>query len=253
MIGGLIAAGPKDRPPLIGIAGSQGSGKTTLARAAAEAFGAVQISLDDVYLTRADREAMARKVHPLFAVRGPPGTHDLKRLERTVAALSAAGPDDRTPIPVFDKLADNRAPEQDWTRFRGRPTAILIDGWCLGAVAQDGEALIEPLNPLERDRDPDGVWRKTVNDFTGATYRELAERLDARVFLQAPGFEVVLDWRCEQEETLRGRALTGAERARIADFIQFFERLTRHMIAGGVRADVTVKLDRNRLPVTVPE
>ena len=211
----------------------------------------MQISLDDVYLTRVEREAMARKVHPLFAVRGPPGTHDLRLLERTVTSLSAAGPDDTTPIPAFDKLTDDRAPEQDWTPFRGRPAAILIDGWCLGAVAQDDASLIEPLNPLERDQDSDGVWRRAVNGFTGGTYRALAERLDARVFLQAPGFEVVLDWRCEQEETLRGRALTGAERGRIADFIQAFERLTRHMIDGGVRADVVVKLDRNRLPVTV--
>ena len=211
----------------------------------------MQISLDDVYLTRAEREAMARRVHPLFAVRGPPGTHDLGLLARTVAALSTADPDDEMLIPVFDKLADDRAPEGGWRRFRGRPSAILIDGWCLGATAQDDAALAEPLNRLERDEDPDGVWRRAVNGFAGGTYRELAGRLDARVFLRAPGFEVVLDWRCEQEETLRGRALTEAERGRIADFIQSFERLTRHMIDGGVQADVVVKLDRNRSPVTV--
>ncbi|MDP1777206.1 MAG: zeta toxin family protein, partial [Brevundimonas sp.] len=53
LVGRLIADGPKDHPPLIAIVGAQGSGKTTLARAAAERFGAVQISIDDVYLTRA--------------------------------------------------------------------------------------------------------------------------------------------------------------------------------------------------------
>ncbi|MEY4240648.1 MAG: hypothetical protein RJA14_344, partial [Pseudomonadota bacterium] len=64
-IGRLIADGPEDRPPLIAVVGAQGCGKTTLARAAAERFGAAQISIDDVYLTRAEREAMAREVHPL--------------------------------------------------------------------------------------------------------------------------------------------------------------------------------------------
>ena len=90
-VGSLAAL--HDRPdhiPLIGIAGAQGSGKTTLARAAAERLGAAHLSLDDVYLTRAERQALAREVHPLFAVRGPPGTHDLALLEGALAALRAA-------------------------------------------------------------------------------------------------------------------------------------------------------------------
>ena len=58
LVGRLIVGGPEDRPPLIAIVGAQGSGKTTLARAAAERFGAAQISIDDVYLTRAERERL---------------------------------------------------------------------------------------------------------------------------------------------------------------------------------------------------
>src|SRR5690606_6064425 len=90
--------------PLIGISGAQGSGKTTLARAAAGALGCAHLSLDDVYLTRAERERMAHEVHPLFITRGPPGTHDLDLLAATFAALGAAGPDNTTALPAFDKL-----------------------------------------------------------------------------------------------------------------------------------------------------
>ena len=194
---------------------------------------------------------MARNVHPLFATRGPPGTHDLNLLERTISALSGAGPDDETPLPVFDKLADDRLPDAEWPRFRGRPRAILIDGWCLGALPEAPEALVRPLNRLEAERDPDGVWRRAVNAFTGGDYLALAERLDARLFLRAPDFDAVLDWRCEQEEGLRGRALTAEDRLAIADFIQYFERLTRRMIDGGVRTDEVVQLDRNRVPVSI--
>ena len=251
LIGRLITAGSDDRPPRIGIAGAQGSGKTTLARAAAEAFGAVQLSLDDVYLTKAERAVMAREVHPLFAVRGPPGAHDLGLLERTVEALSTAGPDDETLIPVFDKRTDDRAPIALWRRVRGRPRAILIDGWCLGAKPQMHQDLNAGLNRLEREQDRDGVWRRAVNAFTGGAYTDLARGLDQRVFLRAPGFETVLDWRCEQEAGLLGRALTPAERDGVAGFILHFERLTRRMIDGGVLADVTVQLDRNRRPVTI--
>lgn len=254
LVGRLIADGPSGRPPVIAVAGAQGCGKTTLARVAADRFGAAQVSLDDVYLTRAEREVMAREVHPLFATRGPPGTHDLARLQRLIDDLSAAGPDDETALPGFDKRADDRLPPDHWRRFRGRPSAILIDGWCLGAVAEDEAALARPVNALERDRDPDGGWRRAVNDFVAGPYADFTARLDAVLFLRAPDFEVVLDWRAQQEADLLGVAPAGLpadERAGVAGFIQYFERITRRMLSGGARADVTVKLDRNRQPVAI--
>lgn len=254
LVGGLIAEGPKDRPPLIAVVGAQGSGKTTLARAAADRFGAAQTSIDDVYLTRAEREAMARDLHPLFLTRGPPGTHDLSLLQRLIDDLSAAGPDDDTRIPDFDKRGDDRVPPDRWRAFRGRPSAILIDAWCLGAPPEPEAALAEPLNALERDHDPDGRWRRAVNGFVAGPYAAFAARFDAVLFLQAPGFEVVLDWRCQQEADLLGLApddLPQDERRRLAGFIQYFERITRRMLTDGVRSSVTVKLDRNRNPVAI--
>jgi D-glycerate 3-kinase len=251
LVGRLITDGPEDRPPLIAIVGAQGSGKTTLARAAAEQFGAVQISIDDVYLTRAEREAMAREVHPLFVTRGPPGTHDLGLLQQLIDALSSAGPEDETRIPDFDKRGDDRHAAGDWRVFRGRPSAILIDAWCLGALPQDAAELAEPVNALEADHDPDGAWRGAVNGYVGGTCADFIARFDAVLFLKAPSFDVVLDWRCQQEADLLGVApadLPAVERERLAGFIQYFERITRHMLDGGVRADVVVQLDRNRLP-----
>ena len=254
LVGRLIADGPKDRPPLIAVVGAQGSGKTTLAREAAERFGAAQISIDDVYLTRAEREAMARDVHPLFVTRGPPGTHDLALLQGLIGALSTAGQTDETLIPDFDKRGDDRWPRDRWRRFAGRPSAILIDAWCLGACPEDEAALAEPLNALERDHDPDGGWRRAVNGFVAGPYADFAARFDAVVFLEAPGFEVVLDWRCQQEADLLGVApadLPADERDRLAGFIQYFERVTRRMLAAGVDSSVTVKLDRNRQPLAI--
>jgi D-glycerate 3-kinase len=250
-VGRLIAGGPKDRPPLIAIVGAQGSGKTTLARAAADRFGAAQISIDDVYLTRAEREAMACDVHPLFVTRGPPGTHDFGLLQQLIDALSAAGPDDETRIPDFDKRGDDRRPVEAWRVFRGRPSAILIDAWCLGALPEEAAALVAPVNALEAEQDADGRWRRAVNGFVGGACADFIARFDAVLFLRAPSFDVVLDWRCQQEADLLGVApadLPAAERERLAGFIQYFERITRRMLAGGVRADVVVQLDRNRLP-----
>ena len=48
------------RPAILGLCGSQGSGKSTLARALADRIDdTVVLSLDDLYLTLADREALA--------------------------------------------------------------------------------------------------------------------------------------------------------------------------------------------------
>jgi D-glycerate 3-kinase len=251
LVGDLIARGPADRPPVIGIVGAQGSGKTTLARAVAARFGAAQISIDDVYRTHAERQALARTVHPLFAMRGPPGAHDLDMLRALIKTLSVASADDETPLPDFDKRGDDRVPPDRWRRFKGRPSAILIDAWCLGAKPQDDAYLDAPINALERDQDADGRWRRAVNDQVRGPYAAFAADLDALVFLKAPSFDVVLDWRAQQEADLLGVApieLPSAERERLAVFIQYFERVTRHMIDAGVVADVTVALDRNRHP-----
>jgi D-glycerate 3-kinase len=67
--------------------------------------------------------------------------------------------------------------------------------------------------------------------------------LDARA---SSSFDIVHTWRCEQEEGLLGRPLTDGERARIARFIQHYERITRHMMSGGRRADIEVQLDPRR-------
>ena len=251
MIGGWIgAADPAAPPPVLGLAGSQGSGKSTLARALAERFDCAALSLDDVYLTKGERQALAETVHPLFAVRGPPGTHDLGLLNRTIDALRAATADAVTPLPRFDKLADDRLPSADWPVFHGRPRAVVIEGWCLGATPQTDAALAAPVNALERERDPDGRWRRIINAHLADDYAAAFARLDRLVFLAAPGFETVLDWRAEQEAGLLGvPTLSPDRRAAIGDFIRHYERLTRHMLAGGVRADLTVSLDDRRRPI----
>lgn len=233
--------------PILGIAGSQGSGKSTLAKAVAERFGGASLSLDDVYLTKAERAALAARVHPLFATRGPPGTHDLGLLNRLLDRLQAAGPDDLTPLPRFDKLADDRAAEEDWPVVQGRPRVIVLEGWCLGATPQAEGDLVTPINAMEAHQDVEGEWRRAINAALGQPYARLRARLDALIFLKAPGFDVVLDWRCEQEAGLMGQdAVSPDRRAALAVFIQHYERLSRHMMTGGVEADLIVALDRDR-------
>ena len=233
-----------ERPALIGVAGAQGSGKTTACEllVAANQPRFAQFSIDDVYLDTGQRKALAARTHPLFATRGPPGTHDIALARQTIAALTRAGPDAQTPLPRFDKVADRMKPRGDWPLARGRPEAILVDAWCLGALPAPPSP---PLNAVEEE-DMSGVWRETQNEFLRTSYGEWFAEFDAIVYLQAPNWDIVRRWRGQQEVTLRGRPLTADEEAWIDRFIMHYERITRSMMAGNHSAATIVRVDEER-------
>ena len=235
-------------PLVVGLTGPQGSGKTTLAAALAPLLArlgrrAAVLALDDLYLPRAERLRLAADVHPLFATRGPPGTHDAALGAAVLASLQRGGP---TQIPSFDKGADDRRPARDWSRLDGPFDVVIFEGWCVGARPQPANALARPVNALEREQDPNGDWRAYANDQLAGPYRALFAPIGFQVLLRPPSFEVVLGWRRQQEVTLRTRGV-GQSDAELATFIQYYERLTRWIDAEmPPRADVVAELDPDR-------
>jgi D-glycerate 3-kinase len=239
-------------PLVVGLCGAQGSGKSTLAAAlAARLDAAAVLSLDDLYRTRAAREQLARTVHPLLRTRGVPGTHDI---DLGLSVFDALDRGDDAPLPRFDKARDDRAPRDAWGVASGATRIVLLEGWCVGAVAQDDGALADPVNALERDEDADGRWRRHVNAALAGDYQRLFARIDVLVLLAAPDFAVVRDWRSEQEHALRARVGADApgvmDDAELLRFIAHYERLTRHILAEMPRrAALTIRLDALRRPV----
>jgi D-glycerate 3-kinase len=238
--------GTARRPLVIGLCGAQGSGKSTVAAAVVERLvasgvAAAALSLDDLYLTRADRLALAAAVHPLLATRGVPGTHDT---ELGLALFAALDRGEAVRMPRFDKGSDDRAPEDAWQPVAAGPDVLIFEGWCVGAVRQSDADLADPVNALERDDDSDGRWRAYVNAALGGPgYRALFTRIDRLVLLAAPGFDVVAGWRTEQERRGAG-AMSAAE---VARFIAHFEGLTRHILAEmPARADLVICLAPDR-------
>lgn len=230
------------RPFVLGIAGAQGSGKSTLARELAAQSRAPVLSLDDLYLDGAQREALAQTVHPLLRTRGVPGTHDP---ERGLALIEALARGEAIELPRFNKARDEpAAPEA----FDGPAEMLILEGWCVGARPQGPEELDEPVNALERERDADGRWRSHANRQLDGAYQLLFERIDILVFLAAPGFEIVADWRIEQERN-SGGPMRDAE---VRGFIEHYRRITEHMLRHAAEwADVTIRLDARRRPVEV--
>ena len=249
--GPLLARSMRAKRQLVaGICGCQGSGKSTLAAFLKlllewENRRAAIVSLDDLYLTKQERQTLAREIHPLLRTRGVPGTHDVALGLQTLGKLRAAGEISRIAIPRFDKARDDRAPRKEWDVFKGRPDFVLFEGWCVDARPQPRAALRRPVNRLERDCDPDRIWRRYVNDQLAGPYRKLFAGIDLLIFLQAPSFACVYKWRGLQEKKLRrsGRGNAVMDRKKLETFIMHYERLTLWMLKEmPARADILLPL-----------
>ena len=232
----------QNRTIVIGINGSQGSGKSTLADLLVcilqqlHDVSVLSLSIDDFYLTRKERELLADSIHPLFATRGVPGTHDINLALQTLQNLKHQN--GAVMIPRFNKSQDDRYPQEQWETVDSPPDIIVLEGWCVGSEAQLENELETPVNTLESSEDPEKVWRSYANRQLQDNYPALFSQVDIWVMLKAPSFECVFDWRLEQEEKLKqsmekqGKfSSTGIMSPdEIARFIQHYQRITEHTL-----------------------
>ena len=244
---------------IIGINGCQGSGKSTLAdylctRITSEFnVTAVPLSLDDFYLTKAQRQKLSQDIHPLLATRGVPGTHDVDLAIDTINRLKTSK---NTHITRFDKSTDDRVAKADSSSIQGPVGLIVIEGWCFGAESVHQQELLEPSNDLERQYDTDGVWRQYVNSALAGDYQTLFNMADRLVMLAAPSFDRVFQWRLEQEQKLiealtlhKNKRLTSnaMNEEEIEHFIGYFQRITEHcLLTIPERADHLYRLNNDR-------
>lgn len=142
------------RPMVIGISGAQGLGKTTLASALERhlrlpengSLSVAQFSLDDVYKTHADQQALAAlyRTNPLVQTRGQPGTHDISLCIQTLNALCGkAG--QRVEVPKYNKAAFSGEGDREFeglipvynndAQDAGKECyldVVIFEGWCVG-------------------------------------------------------------------------------------------------------------------------
>lgn len=238
---------------LISFNGAQGSGKSTLTAflqlILPQQFGlnAVTISIDDFYLTRAERQRLANEVHPLLATRGVPGTHDVQLASDTLACLRHCSPEHPCRLPLFDKSMDDRADPTQWAVIDRSVDVILFEGWCNHSPVSSSQELLHPINDLERDEDRDGRWRHYVNDQLALYHQRLFDQADLLVFLKVPSFEKVYEWRGLQEQKLAQSAgnLQGVmNEQQLKRFIQHYERITRqNLLKLPALADIMLTLN----------
>jgi D-glycerate 3-kinase len=221
----------------VGLNGCQGSGKSTLADflqvCLSQQFNlkVVVLSLDDFYFDQRKRQSLAHTVHPLFATRGVPGTHDTALIEQVLNGLKQKNT--QTLIPRFDKSTDNPYPETEWPIIQGPVDVVIFEGWCWGVEAQNSVDLFTTVNDLEASEDQFGLWRRYVNQQLINSYQPLYAMMDCWLMFKAPDFSHVYKWRLEQEEKLIATSPKGLRSglmnpSQIKRFIQFYQRLTEH-------------------------
>ncbi|MDT8447844.1 MAG: kinase [bacterium] len=247
-----LGLGPK-RPILLGINGAQGTGKSTTAEIlrllAEELRGkkAACLSIDDLYKTKAERQLLAETHHPLFATRGVPGTHDLALGVQLILALRRGG---AVRLPRFDKLADDRAEGRFWPEVGPDLDLLILEGWCVGARPQPEADLSQPVNQLEAQEDPEGIWRAWANQQLKGVYAQLFSQLDGLILLKPDSFTQVKAWRTHQErrmETNTGKR--GMDDAQLERFIAHYQRLTQWMLTDLPQvADVVVPVTADHMP-----
>ncbi len=237
---------------IIGLSGGQGAGKSTITGILKFILkkkydlDLCVFSIDDFYKTKQERKKMSENIHPLFLTRGVPGTHDVDLINKIFTKLKKKT-FKKVLIPKFDKSTDDRFKKSKWTKVTNRPNIIIFEGWCVGARHQKDHDLKKPLNSIESKYDTKLEWRKKVNNQLKKNYKKLFKKMDKLVYLKAPSFNHIFQWRLHQEQKLKltSKNKKIMSKSEIKEFIMFYERITRHMMKDFTKiSDLTIFLDK---------
>ena len=214
-----------NQPYVQGILGGQGTGKSTLCQILQLLLGclgqrAVSLSIDDLYLTYAERCELRRKV-PELIWRGPPGTHDidlgldvLEQVQRNEATIA---------LPQFDKSLHAGQGDRISPAIVESPTIVLFEGWFVGAQPLSAETLnaadFSFPPPIETPAD-----RQFARDCNSrlSDYLPLWAILHDLIVLLPKDYRWSLQWRQAAEYKMMSEGKTGLSAAEISAFVLYF-------------------------------
>ena len=229
----------KKRPYFVGLAGGQGTGKTTISSLIKIILikyfklKVFRISIDDFYKTRKERIKLSKRIHPMLLTRGVPGTHDINMM-LNFFKKSKIKKFKRLKLPTFNKAIDDRFNKKNWYDLKNKPDVIIFEGWCVGARSEGHNSLKRSINSMERIKDHKGIWRKYVNQQLKSKYKNLYSQLNCLIFLKAKNFSLLQKWRLKQERKLglksknkiKSRVMNKED---VLNFMQTYQRITQNM------------------------
>jgi len=246
----------KKNPYIVGLAGGQGAGKTTITSIISIILrkyfklNVFVISIDDFYKTRKERYLLSKKIHPLLITRGVPGTHDINiMLDFFKKAKSKKFKSLK--LPKFNKAIDDRYKKKLWYSIKKKPDVIIFEGWCVGAKAEKNNTLNKAINSLEKKDDKKLIWRKFVNQHLKSKYKKLFNQLNCLLFMKANNFSLLQRWRLKQEKKLwlKNRKSSNNKimsKKDVFKFMQTYQRVTQNMLRFAPKyASIILNLNSN--------
>jgi len=235
----------KKKPLIIGLAGGQGSGKTTISSILTLILqkyfklNVCKVSIDNFYKTRKDRKLLFKNKHTLLMTRGVPGTHDINLILKFFKKIKSKN-FKNIQIPIFNKAIDDRCSKALWQKIKTKPDVVIFEGWCVGARAQISSQLKKPINSLEKVYDKDAKWRSYVNNQLKKKYKTLFNQLDGLLYLKAKNFSLLREWRLKQErklwvQTKNKKNLKIMSSGDVINFMQTYQRITQQMFKDAIK------------------
>ena len=246
----------KKKPLMIGLAGGQGSGKTTISSILTLILQkyfklkVFKVSIDDFYKTRKNRKVLSKNKHPLLMTRGVPGTHDVDLILKFFKKVKSKSFKNLT-VPKFNKAIDDRCKKSLWFKLKSKPDVVIFEGWCVGAKAQTNKQLKIPINSLERVYDQGIKWRSHVNNQLKSKYKTLFKQLDGLLYLKAKNFNILRNWRLKQErklwvQTKEKKNLKIMSSGDVINFMQTYQRITQQMFKDAIKSSsIIMNLNKN--------
>ena len=227
------------KPFLIGLAGGQGTGKTTtssIIKIILEKYfklNVFKISIDDFYKTRKERVFLSKKIHPMLLTRGVPGTHDINMMLNFFKKVKSKK-FKSLQLPNFNKATDDRFAKKYWYNIKKRPDVIIFEGWCVGAKPEKNATLNKAINSMEKKKDQKKIWRKYVNQHLKLKYKDLYSQLNCLIYLKAKNFSLLQKWRLKQENKLWLKSKKNSKhkimnKENVISFMQTYQRITENM------------------------
>ncbi|MEO0835654.1 MAG: glycerate kinase, partial [Cyanobacteria bacterium J06642_3] len=208
-------------------------------------FSVASLSIDDLYLTYAQRQALQEQ-DPRLIWRGPPGTHDVQLGLEVIDQCWRSDGATEVSLPRFDKSLFDGAGDRIEPEITSQPDILLFEGWFVGVKPVATDSFDNPPAPIITESD-----KKFAIDCNQRlqAYFTLWDKLDSLVVLYPEDYRLSQQWRIEAEEKMIAQGKTGMSGQEIAQFVEYFwKALHPELFIKPLTktADLVVEIQRDR-------